>query len=54
VYLGAAFVAGRIEFAAHQDLAFVVRDDGDVVVLQPLGETWSDIVAQRTRAKRGA
>lgn len=46
--------AGRIEFGDQAPLYFVVQGDGDVLVLEKYGESWSAIVARQTHAEHRA
>jgi hypothetical protein len=49
-YRGATFGrSGRIEFAELVELYFVVRD-GDVTMLERQAQSWSEVLARRTRA----
>lgn len=47
-YAGATFVGASLEFDANRPLSFVVRD-GDVLVLEELEQTWSELFAERVK-----
>jgi hypothetical protein len=49
LHRGTVFSKGAIAFDADVELAFFVDRDGEVVLLEPAGRTWSSVVEKKAK-----